>query len=111
MRRWYDPDVPGQWSREFLACPDCGRDLGHESLRCGCGFVAADGAPPDLHALAVMGRYSKPPRVLVELVYRLGRAFPLLAPRKSFRRPDRDEKVDELLRTAGIAFDAEKIAT
>ena len=292
-QRWYDPGVTGQWFREFLACPDCGRHLGPDSLRCTCGFAAAEGAPPDLrpqrpadraltfplrssapsdlesvlverpprlytgpaaqrdsselfsaaharlsagsalldlgcgprdqaapaqhydlryvgidytsaaadllgdahaipfrnetfdavlsyavfehlhnpyvaaaevarvlrgggiffgvvsqgepyhesyfhhtawgllailrfaglapvrlwpsydtlHALATMGRYSKPERLLIELVYRFGRAFPFLAPRKFFRWPDRDKRVDELHRAAGIAFVAEKIAT
>ncbi|MGZ5443009.1 MAG: hypothetical protein ACXW5U_04600 [Thermoanaerobaculia bacterium] len=61
--------------------------------------------------LAVMGRYPKPQRVLIELVSRFARAFPFPSPRKYFRWPDRDKKVDELHRAAGIAFVAEKIAT
>jgi SAM-dependent methyltransferase len=62
-----------------------------------------------LHALAVMGRYPKPQRLLIELVYRFGRAFPILAPRKFFRWPEREKKIDELHRAAGIAFVAERI--
>jgi SAM-dependent methyltransferase len=62
-----------------------------------------------LHALAVMGPYPKPQRLLIELVYRFGRAFPILAPRKFFRWPEREKKIDELHRAAGIAFVAEKV--
>ena len=61
-----------------------------------------------LHALAVMGRYPKPQKLLIELAHRLGTAFPLLAPRKYFRWSEREKQVDELHRTAAIAFVAEK---
>ncbi|HET8775929.1 MAG TPA: class I SAM-dependent methyltransferase [Thermoanaerobaculia bacterium] len=62
-----------------------------------------------LHSLATMGRYPRPQRLLIELVYRFGRAVPFLAPRKFFRWPEREKQIDELHRAAGIAFVAEKV--
>jgi hypothetical protein len=56
-----------------------------------------------------MGKYPKAQRVLIELVYRFGRAFPILAPRKYFRWSERDRHLDELYRAASIGFVAEKI--
>jgi SAM-dependent methyltransferase len=61
-----------------------------------------------LHALAVMGKYPKVQRALIELVYRFGRTFPMLAPRKYFSWSERDRHLDELYRTASIGFVAEK---
>jgi len=61
-----------------------------------------------LHSLSQMGRYPKPQRLLIEGVYRFGKAFPFLAPRKFFRWSARDKAIDELHRAASICFVAEK---
>lgn len=61
-----------------------------------------------LHALAVMGRYPKPQRMLIEAIYRLGEMFPVLAPRKHFRWSVREKQVDELHRASSIAFVAQR---
>jgi len=61
-----------------------------------------------LHSLSGMGRYPKAQRLLIEAVYRIGRALPMLAPRKYFGWSVRDKQVDELHRAASICFVAEK---
>ncbi|HEX7707348.1 MAG TPA: methyltransferase domain-containing protein, partial [Thermoanaerobaculia bacterium] len=57
-----------------------------------------------LHALATMGRYPRPQRMLIEALFRLGEAFPQLAPRKHFRWTAREKSVDALHRAASICF-------
>lgn len=61
-----------------------------------------------LHALATMGRYPKPQRLMIEIVHRAGEAMPFLAPRKFFRWSPRDKAVDAIHRAASIGFVAEK---
>lgn len=61
-----------------------------------------------LHALAVMGRYPRVVRLLLEAVYRLTKAAPMLAPRKFFGWSARDKQLDELHRAASISFVARK---
>src|ERR1700682_2529848 len=62
-----------------------------------------------LHGLSEMGRYPRAQRVLIEAVYRIGNALPVLAPRKFFRWSKRDKQIDELHRAASICFVAEKV--
>ena len=57
-----------------------------------------------LHSLSGMGRYPRAQRLLIEAVYRFGRAFPILAPRRFFRWSAREKELDELHRAAGICF-------
>ncbi len=61
-----------------------------------------------LHALSGMGRYPRAQRLLIEAVYRFGRALPMLAPRKYFRWTQREKDLDELHRAASICFIAVK---
>jgi len=61
-----------------------------------------------LHGLSVMGRYPKAQRVLIEALYRIGQALPILAPRKFFRWTEREKQVDELHRAASICFVARR---
>jgi SAM-dependent methyltransferase len=64
-----------------------------------------------LHALSVMGRYPRVQRLMIEAVYRIGRAMPFLAPRKLFTWSEHDKKLDELHRSAAICFVAEKASS
>lgn len=57
-----------------------------------------------LHGLAVMGRYPKPGKVMIEGVHRFLDIFPVLAPRKFFRWSPREKAVDALHRAASICF-------
>ena len=57
-----------------------------------------------LHALSGMGRYPKVQRLLIESVYRAGKALPILAPRRFFRWSEREKQIDELHRAASICF-------
>ena len=61
-----------------------------------------------LHGLAVMGRYPKVARLLLESLHRLVRAIPILSPRKALLWSQRDRQVDALHRAAGICFVAVK---
>lgn len=61
-----------------------------------------------LHALSGMGRYPRAQRMLIEAVYRFGKAMPFLAPRKFFRWSEREKQIDELHRAASICFLAER---
>lgn len=61
-----------------------------------------------LHSLAKMGRYSKPQRMLLALTDVVGRALPMLSPRKYFRWSEREKQLDALHRAASIAFVARK---
>jgi ubiquinone/menaquinone biosynthesis C-methylase UbiE len=62
-----------------------------------------------LHALSRMGRYPRVQRILIETVHRIGKAMPLLAPRKHFRWSEREKAIDEIHRAASILFVAEKV--
>jgi len=62
-----------------------------------------------LHALATMGRYAKPIRWLIEVVYRLHEGLPFLAPRKHFGWTRREREIDELHRAASICFVARRV--
>lgn len=62
-----------------------------------------------LHALATMGRYPRWQKLLIDVVYRLGRAFPVMSPRKYFRWSAREKQLDEVYRAGSIAFVAEKV--
>jgi SAM-dependent methyltransferase len=61
-----------------------------------------------LHSLAAMGRYSRVVRSLIELVYRLDRAMPFLAPRQFLRASARQKQLENLYRAASICFVAAK---
>lgn len=61
-----------------------------------------------LHSLATMGRYARVTQLMIELVFRLDRAMPFLAPRKFFRASRRQKQIEELHRAASIAFVAVK---
>jgi SAM-dependent methyltransferase len=62
-----------------------------------------------LHALAVMGRYSKATRLLIEALYRFDAMTPFLAPRTYFRGTAREKKLNALHRAASICFVATKV--
>ena len=62
-----------------------------------------------LHALAVMGRYPRLTRTLIEILHRFVRATPFLAPRAFLRASQRDKELEEIYRTAGICFVAERL--
>jgi SAM-dependent methyltransferase len=62
-----------------------------------------------LHALAVMGRYPRAARPLIELTYRLIRATPFLAPRAFFHSSPRDKMLNDIHRAASICFVAERV--
>jgi SAM-dependent methyltransferase len=57
-----------------------------------------------LHSLATMGRYSRVVRSLIELVNRIDRAMPFLAPRAFLRSSARQKQTESLYRAAGICF-------
>jgi SAM-dependent methyltransferase len=61
-----------------------------------------------LHALATMGRYPRLTRAAIELVYRMAKATPWLAPRAYFRSGPRQKQLEELYRAASICFVAER---
>lgn len=61
-----------------------------------------------LHSLATMGRYSRVSRSLIDLVYRLDRAMPFLAPRQFLRASARQKQMERLYRAASICFVATK---
>jgi SAM-dependent methyltransferase len=63
-----------------------------------------------LHALAVMGRYARLIRPIIEAVHRVDRAMPFLAPRKFFRASAREKQLEALFRAASICFVAVKDA-
>jgi len=56
-----------------------------------------------LHALAVMGKYPRMIKYLLEAINFINIKFPFLAPRK-MRLSDREKKLDELYRAASICF-------
>ena len=60
-----------------------------------------------LHALAVMGKYPRVLRVMIEATHQVSRA-PFLAPRRMLRWSKRERAVDELYRAASVCFVAEK---
>jgi SAM-dependent methyltransferase len=62
-----------------------------------------------LHALAVMGRYPRVSRSLIEILYRFVRATPFLAPRAFFRSSQRDKELEAVYRAASICFVAERV--
>ena len=61
-----------------------------------------------LHSLATMGRYAKAVRALIEVVHRVDRAFPFLAPRQFLRASRREKELEALFRAASICFVASK---
>jgi len=61
-----------------------------------------------LHALAVMGRYPRLTKLLIEILYRFAEATPFLAPRAFFRATARDKDLEALYRAASICFVAER---
>ena len=61
-----------------------------------------------LHALAVMGRYARAVRWLIEGVHRVHEAAPFLAPRKHFRWNEAEKQIDALHRAASICFVARR---
>ena len=63
-----------------------------------------------LHALATMGRYPRMTRAVIEVVYRLAKATPWLAPRAYFRSGPREKQMEELYRAASVCFVAERPA-
>ena len=63
-----------------------------------------------LHALATMGRYPRVMRAAIEVVHRLARATPWLAPRAYFHSGPRQKQMEELFRGASICFVAERPA-
>jgi SAM-dependent methyltransferase len=62
-----------------------------------------------LHALAAMGRYPRLIRVLIEILHRITRATPFLAPRAFFRASQFEKEREALYRTAGICFVARRL--
>jgi len=60
-----------------------------------------------LGALARMGRYPRPVKALLELVHRVDRGLPLLAPRR-MRWSAKDRAIDRLYRAASLCFVIEK---
>jgi SAM-dependent methyltransferase len=62
-----------------------------------------------LHSLSSMGRYPRVQRLLIELVHRVGRSMPFLAPRRFLRGNPQEQQVEELYRAASILFVAEKV--
>jgi SAM-dependent methyltransferase len=63
-----------------------------------------------LHALSKMGRYPRLLRVLIEMVHRIMKAAPILAPRAFFRSTAREKRLNALHRAASIGFVAVKAA-
>ena len=61
-----------------------------------------------LHSLATMGRYAKPIKFLIEVVHRVDRALPFLAPRAFFNFSPREKRWEALCRAASIGFVAIK---
>ena len=57
-----------------------------------------------LHALSGMGRYPRAIRILIELVNRIDRALPILAPRAFFKSSPRQKDLERLYRAASICF-------
>lgn len=57
-----------------------------------------------LHALARMGSYSRPVKMLIETVHRTNETFPFLSPRKHFRWSPRERAIDRLHRAASLCF-------
>lgn len=57
-----------------------------------------------LHALSGMGRYPRAIRILIELVNRVDRALPFLAPRAFFTNSPRQKDLERLHRAASICF-------
>jgi SAM-dependent methyltransferase len=64
-----------------------------------------------LHALATMGRYARLVKAMVEIVYRVDRAMPFLAPRKFFRGSREEKQLEELHRAGSLCFVAVKAGT
>ncbi|MEA2325195.1 MAG: hypothetical protein QOE68_154, partial [Thermoanaerobaculia bacterium] len=62
-----------------------------------------------LHALAVMGRYPRLTKLLIELLHRFATATPFLAPRAFFRASPRDKDLEALYRAASVCFVAERL--
>jgi len=62
-----------------------------------------------LHALAVMGRYPRITKLLIELLHRFAKATPFLAPRAFFRATPRDKDLEALYRAASVCFVAERL--
>jgi SAM-dependent methyltransferase len=61
-----------------------------------------------LHALAVMGRYARVTRFLIDAVFRVDAATPFLAPRAFFRRTKREQAIERIHRAASLCFVATK---
>lgn len=61
-----------------------------------------------LHSLAVMGRYPRVQRWLIEGAHRFGTLLPIASPRKFFRWTAREKALDDLHRAASICFVATK---
>jgi len=57
-----------------------------------------------LHALATMGRYARIVGGLIEMVHRIDRAMPFLAPRQFLHRSPDEKHIEELHRAAAICF-------
>jgi ubiquinone/menaquinone biosynthesis C-methylase UbiE len=62
-----------------------------------------------LHALAVMGRYPRLTKWLIELLHQFARATPFLAPRAFLRATPRDKDLEALYRAASVCFVAERL--
>lgn len=78
--------------------------LGHAGLQTSRLWPSYD----TLHSLAVMGRYPKLQRWLIEGAHRFGTLLPIASPRKFFRWTAREKALDELHRAASICFVASK---
>jgi len=61
-----------------------------------------------LHALATMGRYARLVKAMIEVVYRVDRAMPFLAPRKFLRGSREEKQIEELHRAGSLCFVAVK---
>jgi SAM-dependent methyltransferase len=61
-----------------------------------------------LHALAVMGRYPRATKLLIEALHRFAVATPFLAPRAYFRSTAREKQLEALFRAASVCFVAER---
>ena len=61
-----------------------------------------------LHSLAVMGRYARVTRAMIETVHRIDRAFPFLAPRQYFGATGKQKQLEALYRAGSLCFVARR---
>ncbi len=64
-----------------------------------------------LHALAVMGRYPRLTRLLIEALHRFAKATPFLAPRAFLRGSKREKEIEAIHRAASVCFVAQRLHT